>query len=462
MSAETATEAVSKPDAVRVWAIEEMIAGFECERLGQEAESRSRRQSILQQIDELEGRVKSLAARREQIALGLAASQNATAKEALQTELSGVDGEMALSLESVAALRGDLERCPNDIEPSSQQKAADAIRWIARKAPVRRVVSFPRAVRAVFEETTLRLSGHDDHGRITECTLGIPDHCGGGIVKIAVTALDGVYMPEFVPSELKWLAATSGATTANKWQTDYAQDRALSFWWIEDEQRFILGRPIGKLAAPVFSKSEWEEHKKAWDEHRLREYEYSKWSALRDCGLESMREYIDQEVGADGVLDMKRRYKRGTLLSLVKASLRRLADDAVRYSRRTGVPSDEELAAEIGQDWERLRTCRWSGQASGSMAKLKWLLEERAKVAVWPGRYVGQAHFRMRTRDHTWLTGMIFVQTDQAYDGGAELVWVRGPWVHDQEYGSRKPPVYLDRGVWRLGRAMIQLDEDSD
>lgn len=59
--------------------------------------------------------------------------------------------------------------------------------------------------------------------------------------------------------------------------------------------------------------------------------------------------------------------------------------------------------------WKAFVRCRWHAGVAGDLALLKHLAEMGEKPKLWNARIEGHYGFRMRTRDHDWLVGELFV-----------------------------------------------------
>ena len=77
-------------------------------------------------------------------------------------------------------------------------------------------------------------------------------------------------------------------------------------------------------------------------------------------------------------------------------------------------PSSECLASpdifkKIKADWDGFTTCPWSGDVTGTLALLKHHVENGETVRFWSNGFEDYYGFRMRTRDHNWVRGNIFI-----------------------------------------------------
>lgn len=127
-----------------------------------------------------------------------------------------------------------------------------------------------------------------------------------------------------------------------------------------------------------------------------------------------------------------------------------LTTEVHRFVRHLAEPSLSDVAKTVAIPWTSLVRARWSGAVTGALAKLKYLAEEGASPRWWPESYVGHFGFRLRTRDHSWLVGELFVDPslEDATDEPRRLLEVA------ENYRGR------DRG--RLGNTWILVVEQRD
>lgn len=77
-------------------------------------------------------------------------------------------------------------------------------------------------------------------------------------------------------------------------------------------------------------------------------------------------------------------------------------------------PVDEELKSaeiekRIKEPWLAFVGCPWSRSIKGNLALLKYSAENGERVRFWSEKFRNLYGFRVRTRDHNWLIGEIFI-----------------------------------------------------
>jgi hypothetical protein len=75
-----------------------------------------------------------------------------------------------------------------------------------------------------------------------------------------------------------------------------------------------------------------------------------------------------------------------------------------------------ETFARIKDEWQRFKNAPWSWGITGTAASLKHLVENGERVRFWCNAHESHYGFRVRTRDHSWIVGNIFIDEQYAED----------------------------------------------
>jgi hypothetical protein len=103
------------------------------------------------------------------------------------------------------------------------------------------------------------------------------------------------------------------------------------------------------------------------------------------------------------------------LMSVIRAQ----TNDVPPYERLLSMLAQPEVERVLSPIWNLVRSHHWSGDFQGPASTLKYLLEEGfERPRAWSCEYAGQYGFRMRTRDHTWLHGEVYVLPSPTNDSG--------------------------------------------
>jgi hypothetical protein len=68
-----------------------------------------------------------------------------------------------------------------------------------------------------------------------------------------------------------------------------------------------------------------------------------------------------------------------------------------------------EIYAYVKKEWDAFISCPWTGEVKGDLALLKFHVENNEKPRFWSCAFKDHFGFRLRTRDHSWITGEIFL-----------------------------------------------------
>jgi len=120
----------------------------------------------------------------------------------------------------------------------------------------------------------------------------------------------------------------------------------------------------------------------------------------------------------------------GPLLLCIKAAIRNLGSGKPPFEPAPGPIPSGEIEKKIEKHWRRLADSPWSGAIGGDLASLKFNVERGEQARFWVGVCKGHYGFRLRTRDHSWLMGELYVPPESdpshEHDGGVLRVLRHG------------------------------------
>lgn len=158
----------------------------------------------------------------------------------------------------------------------------------------------------------------------------------------------------------------------------------------------------------------------------------------------SLEDHLQETLGDVGTLDLDHTYPGNELAEIVRVKALALTAASGPFRPTDARLTSGEVAARIKDDWGAFVSCPWAADVTGAMALLKYHAENGEKPRLWCEGHEGHYGFRLRTRDHTWLVGELFVTPDLPPPNGRE------PLAVAQSRGS---------GVARLGRLHLKVEE---
>ena len=152
--------------------------------------------------------------------------------------------------------------------------------------------------------------------------------------------------------------------------------------------------------------------------------EYGRRGLSNTDAAESLEDHIREQLGELEELDLERPYPENELVEVIRTKVLALtaASGPFRPSQAS-LPSGE-IGANIKEDWAAFVACPWAGDVKGALALLKYHAENGEKPRFWSEDYEGHFGFRLRTRDHTWIVGELFIVPDEPPPSGRERMTV--------------------------------------
>jgi len=192
--------------------------------------------------------------------------------------------------------------------------------------------------------------------------------------------------------------------------------------------------------------------------------------AISGCGIRSPEEVADFKARVvsladqlaethkteNGRVDLVRTYDDNALLKRLKDYVAgQIKPDSLNFE-----PTDEKLASssiyqKIKKEWDRLASCPWSKDITGPVAMLKYLVENGEQARFWVAGFKNYYGFRLRTRDHTWIKGHMFIDSKQTVDmDKATIQIVAAENSSNGSHGSQKCIV--------MGNVWLQVEESRE
>ncbi|HMN42461.1 MAG TPA: hypothetical protein PKE29_16595 [Phycisphaerales bacterium] len=151
-----------------------------------------------------------------------------------------------------------------------------------------------------------------------------------------------------------------------------------------------------------------------------------------------------------GALDVAGDYEN-VFVRAVKAQVLQNTSAESRWEMTREFPSSDKVLAMIKDDWSHVAAAPWSRDIVGVWAKLKYTIENGERPRFWCEKHKDHYAFRVRTRDHSWITGRVFIdrtQTPSAQDT---------PLARTEESTGHSEPETM-----RVGRMYLRVTEQRD
>lgn len=231
----------------------------------------------------------------------------------------------------------------------------------------------------------------------------------------------------FVPNELGWL--------------EEAAARFLPSGNADDPPLVAFVRETGTRFASTCRFSLFHESSSTWGQTQRQEDKYDVSYLLR-----SLHNEVESLRASLASLPLTAPLPEGTLAQTMQERVLALTSAVPRFRRNSSKATSSSIASKIALPWRAFVEAPWHGGLRGPLAKLKYLAENGETPRFWDENFEGHIGLRLRTRDHTWLVGEVFLPDPMAAPG--TLIEVLG-----NDYGKARA---------RMGQVLIRVSECND
>ncbi len=242
----------------------------------------------------------------------------------------------------------------------------------------------------------------DELGRPLECHVRFGVHTS---LTVPIKPSDRHYMRAFRPQSLSWVPRPAAEEEGGNGTTAPQGEAPESEAFIESASgRVILPSGLHDLDWPeVDSQDKW--RREANDRQRKEDQEtlLASFRLLPDLFAEHLK-------AAGGTLDLSNGEPGSPLLAAVRSQVIPLTTEAPPFPPTPKPLPSGEVYTLLKPHWDRFVAAPWSGEITGPLALLKYHLENGERARFWCNAHQNHYGFRLRTRDHSWLTGAVFVE----------------------------------------------------
>jgi len=170
-----------------------------------------------------------------------------------------------------------------------------------------------------------------------------------------------------------------------------------------------------------------------------------KWGVSEDALGEQLAKKFEE-----CVLDLDRK-SEDPFLAMVEEKIREATQpvDQTIYARNTVLLKTGEIEKRIGASFRQFVDAPWTAETKGLWANLKYYCEQGERPRFYCCEVDGAYGFRLRTRDHNWIRGRLYVVPDALpYESGSSDV----PEIQ-KNYGSSV--------LVRLGRLILKVEDET-
>lgn len=263
----------------------------------------------------------------------------------------------------------------------------------------------------------------DKDGLVTKAQVRFARHRIG---ELPISPENARYVKAFRPDPLRWLPSLAGEPTAVEEMGHHHEP--MRAFIVEDRHALLLPAEF------VF--------------------QYEEWPGARPQAMHVTGD-IAPFVLASNILANALKTTGGAIRldeTYADQFLARIRDEIVgltieepRWKKNTEFPDSDHVLSSIKNDLALLAAAPWSDDLGGLWAKFKHTLENGERPRMWRKEHVDHYGLRLRTRDHTWLVGCLFID-------------------RTQQTGKPGDPIQIthDANTRRVGRLHVVLSEVRD
>ncbi|MHC4250834.1 MAG: hypothetical protein ACYS9X_17040 [Planctomycetota bacterium] len=240
------------------------------------------------------------------------------------------------------------------------------------------------------------------------------------------------YSKEFRPESLSWLPKISVAQD----QDSHGRGPSIAAYIDRERDSLILSRTELQW---------WEDDPTPYRHERKKcEEDFHDIAISLDIELDKMIER------AGGTVDLKKEYSDNLLMAHVRSEILATTTTQPPFPANSKRLESTKIYQHIKELWDGFKKAPWSGAVQGDLALLKYLLENGERARFWCKHIEHLYGFRLRTRDHDWLVGSIYIDNTGILAASEETI-IRI--VRDDS--SRG--VSFDGAIASLGKMFIQI-----
>ena len=252
---------------------------------------------------------------------------------------------------------------------------------------------------SLLSEFPVKVTEHDSAGRPLVCELPI---VGYRKLTIKIKPSDKHFLLGFRPKALEWLPALK----PNKVGTEKPQDitnREFSAFILKDSDRLLLTKT--KISWTTRSSKMTRDYPQGVIENK-----HDDFADLAGCWPDLLEEVVKSTCEE---LDLNKKHGENELLYLIQKRIVALTDPEPSFKECKERLASQEIYQRIKVDWDAFSACPWSADITGRLALLKFYVENGERARFWSTEFDGHYGFRLRSRDHDWIVGNIFILSSE-------------------------------------------------
>jgi hypothetical protein len=218
--------------------------------------------------------------------------------------------------------------------------------------------------------------------------------------------------PGILPEEIKWVPADlrpsprEMSLSGDRWilVSDEDSEGIPNVFFLESEGRLMPALP-----------------KVTWHERDRRGSQDATVEQCREIGREllSFFQVVESEISSLKEIDLDKDYPSGSVLEHIRKLVLSSTVPISEYPFKpaTGELSSEEIQKKLNPHWKSFVSGPWRRSMTGHLANLKYYCENGELPRFYSLDLENSFGFRLRTRDHSWIVGKVFLSSGWRDDG---------------------------------------------
>ncbi|NBV21461.1 MAG: hypothetical protein EBS05_06000 [Proteobacteria bacterium] len=253
-------------------------------------------------------------------------------------------------------------------------------------------------VEQVFKKLTVEVTKLDASGRPKQCTISVASRHQ---LELTIKPSDQHFWKNFRPATLRWLPAIDSNESPQEWQKHYNDEQSLHRHAKGSNEEVRVFFASGTAQFILSQKLNWRRGDQNFED------EFADIAIALGVKLKGLVE-VERNT-----LDLGQSYGESPFFAHARSEAVTHTSSKPLFKESAEVLTSVEIYKCIKDDWDAFVNCPWSKQISGVLALLKYHVENGERVRFWSGDFENQYGLRLRTRDHDWIVGQLFIEKSQ-------------------------------------------------
>lgn len=258
----------------------------------------------------------------------------------------------------------------------------------------------------VYKLLPVEVTELDSAGRPKQCIISITQRQQ---VVLKVKPTEKHFWENFRPATLRWLPAAEEDESAQAWRHHYNDAQTLHRHPKGTNERVRVFLDSKSNQFVISQKLEW--HSTAMQQN----YPYKEETSYFEDDFEEVAIQLGAKLknlveAEKGELDLEKSYSDNPLFAHARSEVVSHTNSKPLFKESVEALTSVEIYKTIKDEWDAFVNCPWSKQVSGTLALLKYHVENGERARFWSGDFENQFGLRLRTRDHDWIVGQLFIE----------------------------------------------------